>query len=45
MDQAGLAAVLDTEQGLGHAPPDETVFATQSANFWYFVLDLTHAMR
>ena len=45
MDKAGLAVVLYTEPGVGHTPPDATLFTTQSTNFWYFVLDLTHAMR
>ncbi|MGZ4784071.1 MAG: alpha/beta hydrolase [Acidimicrobiales bacterium] len=45
LDQAGRLAVLCTEPGLGHAPPDATVYVTQSTDFLYWVLDLTHAPR
>jgi predicted esterase len=45
LDQAGFATVLYTEQGVGHSFPDMGVFATQTSNYFYWLLDLTHAMR
>ncbi len=43
MDEAGRAAVLYSEPGVGHTLPPLSLLTPQSTNFLYFALDLAHA--
>lgn len=43
LDQTGALAVLYTEQGMGHVPPDTAVLTQQATSFYWLTMDLAHA--